>query len=88
MRFGRCYGLACGHHTPKEFTDIPLEEFGDITIDNQIYWKNLISHYHYFIKKVPGVDMEYCPKCNDNKVVMRIHAFAELIDMDSAGIKT
>jgi hypothetical protein len=88
VKVGRCYGLECGHHTEKQFKDIPLDEFGDITIDNKAEWGNLIDEYYDFTKTIVGLSIDHCSKCHELKRIIRIHIFVDNIFKSGSGIKT
>lgn len=90
MRYGICYGLECGHHTDKEFTEIPFDEIQDITDYNKVYWDSLIAHYYNFVKAIPGINLQYCKKCNQMKRIIRMNIFMDNITFRNTGsnIKT
>ena len=87
MKFGRCYGLDCGHHTDKDYTEIPFDEFDGIRNDNRYYWDSLIGHYRNFASVIPGINSEYCKKCNQMRRVLRVNIFVDNILDSGAGIK-
>lgn len=87
MKFGKSYGLECGHHTPRESTEIQFEDFKDIDEGNKAFWDSLVLHYRNFSKQIPGLDTEHCPKCNDMKRIVRIHIFTQGVFDDPSGIR-